>query len=117
MNINNTNPTLGKTGLGGSGASAADKAREAQQVQARRTGAYGREPGSGSGDEVQLSDLSRAVNAERPGSAEREERIAGLQADVKAGRYRPPAAEVAARIVAEHRLPGAGNEGSGSKGE
>ena len=91
-NLNGVNPG----GLGGS--QGADRARSTEGIQ----------PGSGSGnsrrtdgpsDEVQLSSLSRSLNASDVSSPERQSQVDHLRLDVGAGRYQPDALEVSKAVV------------------
>jgi hypothetical protein len=91
-NLNGVNPG----GLGGS--QGADRTRATEGIQ----------PGSGSGnsrrteapsDQVQLSNLSRSLNASDVSSPERLSQVDQLRFDVGTGRYQPDPLQVSKAVV------------------
>ena len=57
--------------------------------------------GSGSSDQVQLSELVASLKAEDPGSPEREARIEQLRMQVAAGTYQPDAEKISEAMIDE----------------
>lgn len=95
MRINESNSSLPGAGIGG-----ADRTQGTQGTSG--VGPGGRRGGlerTGDGDQIQLSNLGQALQAEEPDSAERASRVAKLQSDVQSGRYEVDAEDLSRKLI------------------
>jgi hypothetical protein len=84
-------------------ATSAGKAQETQRLE-RESGSGAPARSSAGSDHVELSTLTRALNAS---AAARSQLIGSLSADYQAGRYNPDPAQVSHAMVSEALAPAA----------
>lgn len=100
VNDPNLNPAQ-LNGTGGAGsAGAAGKTAQLDPIRLGGAGSAGKSA-STSGDEVQLSNLSNAINQLQPGSPSREAYLESLRVEIASGTYQADPAATAGKMVEE----------------